>query len=167
MPFATRSDLLERADARRLAQMAVPSDREMPPVEALRVAIGGGDLTGYSTADQASLIYALSAIDQALADADELIQSYGVPASVQTPLLARLASTIALFYLQGDERQSKDITSAYDGAIRTLREHANGTLNLIPASPADPASEVDACTITSGRARYGVAATADGDWETW
>ena len=89
MAFASRSDLLARSNARRLAQLAVPADMDMVPDEALRAAIAGSDLSAFSQAEQAALALALEAIDKALADADALILSYGIPDTVQTTLLAR------------------------------------------------------------------------------
>ncbi len=156
MGFATRADLLARSNARRLAQLAVPADLAMVPDDALRAAIAGGDLDGYSEADQAALALALDAIDKALDDADALMRSYGIPASVHSTLLARLASTVALYYLQGAERMTEDMQKAYDAVLRTLGDHAKGKLNLLPADAAEPpAPQTDAAFIVSGHSRYG------------
>lgn len=156
MAFATRADLLARSNARRLAQLAVPADLDMVPDDALRAAIAGDDLAGYSDTDQAALTLALDAIDKSLGDADALLQSYGIPANVQSTLLARLASTVALYYLQGAERMTEDMQKAYDAVLKTLGDHSKGTLNLLPADGAEPpAPQVDAAIIISGHSRYG------------
>lgn len=157
MPFATRADLLARSNARRLAQLAVPADMAMPPDEALRVAIAGGDLAGFDAPDQVALAEALDAIDNALGDADALILSYGIPETLQTTLLARLASTIALYYLQGAERMTKEVQQAYDAAVAMLNKHSTGQLNLIPAAPTDPVPSADLVTIESSPSRYSTA----------
>lgn len=162
MAFASRADLLARSNARRLAQLAVPADLAMPPDDGLRVAIAGGDLSHYAPADQAALAAGLAAIDQALADADALMASYGIPAPVQTTLLARLGSTIALYYLQGAERMTKEVQDAYDAAVALLAKHAAGQLSLIPAGPTDPLPSADLVVIASQPSRYG---TADPDDE--
>lgn len=154
MSFATRLNLLGRSNARRLAQLAVPADLPMPPEEALRVAIAGGDLSAYSAAEQVSLAAALTAIDDALADADALILSYGIPATVQTTLLTRLASTIALYNLQSAEGMPKDVADAYAAALGTLKAHARGELNLAPAAPTDPVPSSDLVIIESSPGRY-------------
>lgn len=165
MPFATRSDLLARSNARRLVQLAVPADRDMVPHDALRAVIAGADLTEYTAQDQASLTLALDAIDKALNDADALILSYGIPATALTTLLARLASTIALYYLQNAERLDKTETSAYEAAIATLKAHARGELNLVPALPTDPVPDGDVISISSNGQRFGGGATVStGDW---
>ncbi|WP_435626978.1 phage protein Gp36 family protein [Candidatus Ferrigenium straubiae] len=163
MTFATRADLLARSNARRLAQLAVPADVDMPPDDALRVAVAGGDLSGYTVAQQASLTLALDAIDKALGDAEELVISYGIPAGTQTPLLARLTSTIALYFLQGAERMTDDVSKAYDGAIATLKAHARGELNLVPVAPAVPPLPADQVLMESAPRRYGGQQPA-GDW---
>lgn len=163
MPFATRSDLLARSNARRLAQLAVPADRDMVSHEALRLVIAGGDLSEYSEVDQESLTLALDAIDKALDDADALILSYGIPATVLTTLLARIASTIALYYLQNAEKLDKSETSAYEAAISTLKSHATGMINLIPPAPGTPEIEGDVISISSNRPRFGYASTDDDD----
>ncbi len=154
MAFASRSDLLARSNARRLAQLAVPADMDMVPDEALRAAIAGSDLSAFSLAEQAALALALEAIDKALADADALILSYGIPDTVQTTLLARLASTVALYYLQGAERMTDDVRKAYDGVIDTLKAHSRGDLDLVPAAPTDPAPSDDLAVIESQPRRY-------------
>lgn len=162
MTFATRIDLIGRCNARRLAQLAVPTDMTMPPEAAMRVAIEGGDLTGYTVAEQESLAKALEAIDTALVDADALIQSYGIPSTLRTSLIARLCSTIAIYYLQGAERMTDDVQKAYDAADKTLRAHASGHLNLVPALPTDPEPEGDVISITSNSRRY-----YGGEAESW
>lgn len=164
MAFATRTDLLARANARRLAQLAIPADRDMVPHEALRAVINGADLSSYTMQDQASLTLALDAIDKALADADAVILSFGIPATVQTTLLARLCSTIALYYLQGAEHMDKPETAAYEAAIAMLKAHARGDNNLIPLDPNAPVVE-DTAIITSNQQRYDAHASVSlGDW---
>lgn len=154
MAFASRADLLARSNARRLGQLAVPADMDMVPDDALRVAIAGGDLSGFSDAEQAALALALGAIDESLQDADALLLSYGLPATAQSKLLARLASTVALFYLQGAERMTKEVSDAYDSAIGILKSHARGELNLLPTTQADTLPSEDAIVIESRRRRY-------------
>lgn len=164
MSFATRSDLLARCNARRLAQLAVPADLPMPPDDALRKAIATGDLSGYSVEDQATIALALDAIDKALADADALLLSYGIPDTVQTTLIARLSSTVAIYYLQGAERMNEDVSKAYEGAVDTLKAHSRGTLNLIPPQPTDPVPLDDAVLMSSSPRRYGDSGGPTDNW---
>ncbi|MCQ8116104.1 phage protein Gp36 family protein [Methylomonas rosea] len=167
MPFATRADLLARTNARRLAQLAVPADMGMPPEDALRVAIDGGDLTGYTSAEQTALAAALDAIDTALADADQVLISAGVPDGTQTSLLARMVSTIALFYLQGAERMTAEVQRAYDGVMDMIKMFKRGELDLVPApppGPLDPVVSDDLVQFESASRRYGGTSAVIEDW---
>jgi phage gp36-like protein len=152
MAFATRADLLARSNAMRLAQLAVPADMLIPPDEALRVAIAGGSLAGYTPAEQTALTAALAAIDLCLADADALLISYGIPDTVQNTLLARLAATVALYYLQGAERMTEDVQKAYQGVLDLLKAYRKGDVDLIPSAP----SPDDAVEMVSSPRRYGL-----------
>jgi len=166
MPFATRADLLARSNAMRLAQLAVPADKAMPPDEAMRIAIEGGVITGYTSDEQVAIGLALDAIDKALADAEALLLSYGIPDTAATTLIARLASTVALYYLQGAERMTDDVNNAYKGVIDTLKSHAEGKINLIPPAPAlptDPVISEDLVLMSSSPRRYSSADIAS-DW---
>lgn len=161
MAFATQLDLLARANARTLLQLAVPTDQVMPPEDALRVAIDAGDLSAYTDEEQQALTLALETIDKALGDADALILTYGIPATVQNTLLARLCSTVALYYLHDASSMNDDVKDAYDGVIATLRSHARGDLNLIPAPEGTPVIEGDVIIITSQPSRYTTDAPTD------
>jgi phage gp36-like protein len=168
MPFATRADLLARTNARRLAQLAMPTDVEMVDDAALRVAIGGGSLSGYSAEQQAAIELMLGAIDDALKDADSAIVSYGVPATASDTMLTRLACTLAYYYLQGMERLTEDTRLAYADAMDQLRRHAQGLINLVPTAapnPGEPALAGDFVVIESKPRRYAaqVAVTSDFD----
>ncbi|WP_035384003.1 phage protein Gp36 family protein [Ferriphaselus sp. R-1] len=155
MAFATRSDLLARSNARRLAQLAVPADVQMPPDDALRVAIAGGDLSALTSEEHASVTLALSAIDGALVDAAEVLVSYRIPTTASSPLIARLCSTIALYYLQGAERMTDEVKVAYEASIGMLRSHARGDLNLLPVTVAEAALPEDQVILSSSPRRYG------------
>lgn len=162
--FASRADLLSRCNARRLAQLAIPADKAIPMAdEALRVAIDGGDLSGYSAADQSALMLGLDTIDKALADAHAFIVSYGIPETVQTTLLARLTSTVAWYYLQGDERMTDEVLKAYNGVVDTLKSHARGDLSLLPPDSATASLPEDMVQLDSSPRRYGSASSGD-DW---
>lgn len=170
MAFASRADLLARSNARRLAQLSVPADVDMPPDEALRVAVAGGDLAGYTQAQQDALALALDAIDKALADADALLLSHGIPATPDTTAaalsqLARMSSTVALYYLQGAERMSDTVQHGYDDVTAKLKDHSRGLINLVPPStPPLVALADDQVLMESSTRRYGGAQAAAGDW---
>ena len=166
MNFALRSDLLARSNARRLAQLAVPADVAMPPEAALRTAIEGGSLAAFTSVDLISLNLALQAIDNALVDASELMVGYGIPDTAQSALLARLCSTIALYFLQGAERMTEDVRLAYNGSVATLKAHSRGDINLLPLSAAATVLPEDQVLMGSQARRYGTGAGAvpPGGW---
>jgi phage gp36-like protein len=160
--FASRADLLTCANARRLAQLAVPADYAMPVSDtALRAVIEGAELAGFPAEEQTALTLALFAIDRALSDADELLLSYGVPAEIQTTLLARLASTVALYYLQGAERMTADVEKAYKAVIDLLKAFARGEVDFAAPDPNAP-PEGGLAMIDSAPARYGCRAPFGG-----
>lgn len=130
--FATRDDLLARCNVRRLFQLAVPTDRAVPVDAALRIAMAGGDLSGYGTEAVETLGLSLDVIDRALADADEMVAARGIPTDYASPLLARLSSTIALYYLQGAERMTDGVRKGYEDAVETLKAHSRGDISLVP-----------------------------------
>lgn len=170
MSFATRADLLARSNARRLAQLAIPADVEMVPDEALRVAIAGGDLTGYTPAQQEALALGLDAIDKALADADALMVSHDIPEAPDTTpaalsQLARMSSMVALYYLQGAERMTDTVQHGYDDVAAKLMAHSRGQINLVPpATPPLVALADDQVLMESSPRRYGGSAIDPGDW---
>lgn len=154
--FATRADLLARVNARRLAQLAVPADYPMPVSEtALRAVIEGAGLLDDPPEEAAALSLALDAIDRALADADALILSYGVPPEIQTTLLARLASTVALYYLQGAERMTEDVEKAYKAVIDLLKAFAKGEVDFATPDPDAPPGMSGLASIDAAPPRYG------------
>jgi phage gp36-like protein len=162
--FADAATLLQHTNATRLLQLAVPADRAMVDESALRAAIAGDDLSGYSAADQATLVLVQGAIHEALADASGLIVNYGIPEDFSSGVVARLATTIALYYLQRLGGDSEAATRAYEGAIATLKSHSKGELNLVPVVADPPQVLTDGIEIVSGQSRYRDWPTEDDRW---
>ncbi len=154
--LATRQDLLKRANVDVLLQLAVPTDFEMIfQPEMLRAAINGGVLTGYTADEQSACAAALVVIDQALADADELVRGFGITAATASPLLARMTSTIALYYLYGLHSIPESVEAAYQAALKTLKGFANGDIT-IGVAPTDAAgTSPDVVLFASPTRRYG------------
>nr|VFK20393.1 MAG: Mu-like prophage protein gp36 [Candidatus Kentron sp. LPFa] len=156
MGFATRADLLQRANARFLVNLAVPADLEPAPEGALRVAIADGDLSGYTDTEREALTLALAAIDSALSEASEVIVSFGIPSETRTPLLARYASTIAFYHLEGAEGHNEESSADYKEAMAALRDHARGVRDLTPPTAQEPdPSDADVIIFSQPR-RYGM-----------
>lgn len=152
--FASRSDLLARSNAERIAQLAVPADKEMPAI-ALRAAINGEDLSGYPEVDQETITLALDTIDKCLADADALMVSYGIPVHVQSSLLARLASTVAVYYLYQGERVPESVQQAYDDVINQLTKFSRGLVDLLPPGSGSDDPDGTGAIFESALPRFG------------
>lgn len=164
--FATRADLLSRSNSMRLAQLATPTDVPMIPDSALRTAISGGGISQFSPEEQTGLLLALDRIDAALSDADSLMVSYGIPATVHTPILTRFACTLALYYLQGTEQMTDDVRRAYEGVLSSLTAHSTGKISLLPSVPdasVAAASGSSGSVVFSSPLRYGRGAATPGD----
>lgn len=155
MPFASRTDLVARANIRRIAQLAAPADMDMVPVDMLRIAIDGGDLSGYPSEDQNAITIALDTIDKCLSDADALLMTYDIPETAQSTLLARLASTVALYYLQQGEQMTDAVQAAYDGVIDLLDKHAKGQIDLTPVAEDGTDDREGLVVLDSRKPRYG------------
>lgn len=165
MSFATRADLLARFSANRIAQLAVPTDMQMVRILGdVRAVLEGADVASFPPDQQAQLSAALAAVDCALSDADALILSYGIPETVLTPVLTRLACTIAMYNLQSGERMTEQLQRQYDAVIAMLKAHAKGEISLVPADPTEPAVEDDQAIIESNPRRYGGSVPSAGDW---
>lgn len=163
--FATRQDLLTRCNARRLAQLAVPADMAMVPLEAVRTALTGGSMDAEPADVQTAVAAALLTIDQALQDAHELIVSYGVPTDAVSTLLTRMCCTVALYYLQGIERLEKTDALAYDGVLKLLEQHKRGVVDLTPATGTPVDTDVaDTVVMESAPGRFGATVDTTTDW---
>jgi phage gp36-like protein len=139
MPYVTHVQLAERPGARELAQVA--SDEHRPVVDSalMELTLTGGDRSEYDAEDIAAADDALARIDEAIADADGLIDGYLAKRGYTLPLnpVHRLVTTwsrdITRYLLHKDRltAESNDpIYRNYKDAIRSLEKVAAGTLSL-------------------------------------
>lgn len=168
--YATRSQLLDRCNLLRLAQLAVPTGVAMPDVTDVRAALLGDTGLSVDTATAAVLTEAVLAVDTALEDGADLMRSYQVPAMEQPvpPVLVRINCQLAMHYLAERAGMLADSDSSnYNALIKLLAKHASGEVSLTPgAEPApDAAPSADVARITSGRSRYGLCSDPDPDSE--
>ena len=150
--YLTAGEFMERFDAVELAQIAPPASmtRVTPPV--MRAVILAEDTSGFDPDEVAAATEGLFRIDQALADATQVLDGWlakrhTLPIDPVPGLLKRLAGNIARFHLH-DDRATEEIRKRYEDSIKTLEAIATGkmTLGLDDPSPASSAGPVTSKT---------------------
>ena len=134
MPYATASELLDRFSAEEIAQRIDRSIPRLVTAELLAVAAAGGDLSAYTTAEQAAAASSLALVTQALADADSTIDGYlagrqAVPLASPPLVIKRLACDLARFFIY-DDQVTESIQKRHDAAITFFRDVAAGRVSL-------------------------------------
>lgn len=121
MPYCTLQQLADRFGLGRLVAL---TDRAAIPLGVVDTAV----------------------LDRALADTDAMIDGYlagryALPLATTPPLVADLAQAIALWKLHATEPEAK-VKADHDAAMRTLREIAQGIVQLAVAG-IEPAASGD------------------------
>lgn len=176
--YATATQLLERTNVLRLAQLAVPTAGLMPAVDLVRAALLGQSTADANAETQAVLAQAVAVVATALQDGADLMRSYGLPApgtwldatpvAAVPPVLVRINCTLAMHYLMSQANALGEADGAtYKSTVRLLEQHASGQVALVPApaqtsTPATASS--DAAHITSAPSRYGRADDEEAHW---
>lgn len=139
MPYVTHAQLAERPGARELAQVATDAHAPVIDAELMELTLTGGDRSAYTPEDIAEADAALERIDDAVADADGLIDGYLAKRGYELPLnpVNRLVVTwsrdITRYLLHKDRltAESTDpILRNYKDAIRALEKVVEGKLSL-------------------------------------
>lgn len=139
MAYVTHPQLAERPGARELAQVASDEHQPLVAYELMELTLLAGDRSAF-TADQiAAADGALQRIDDAVADADGLIDGYLRKAAYPLPLspVHRLVTvwsrSITRYYLHRNRRslESDDvIVRDYRDALKLLQQLVDGKLSL-------------------------------------
>jgi phage gp36-like protein len=139
MPYITHQQLLDRPGSRELAEVASNEDGDMVPYELMALTLSGGDRSAFDVEQIADADAALARIDDAIADADGVIDGYLRIAGyslllVPVPRLVVVWSrAITRYYLHKNRRslESDDIiVRDYKDAQRLLEQTASGKLSL-------------------------------------
>ena len=139
MPYLTHQQLLDRPGSRELAEVASDEAGALVPYELMALTLNGGDRSGYDAEQIADADAALARIDDAVADADGVIDGYLRKAGYALPLspVPRLVTVwcraIARYYLHKNRRsiESDDIiVRDYKDALRLLEQTSSGKLSL-------------------------------------
>lgn len=139
MPYITHQQLLDRPGSRELAEVASDEAKDMVPYELMALTLSGGDRSAFDDEQVADADEALARIDDAVADADGVIDGYLRIAGYSLPLapVPRLVvvwcRAITRYYLHKNRRslESEDIIARdYKDALRLLEQAASGKLSL-------------------------------------
>lgn len=140
MSYILPSDLLTRFGAEELAQVADRGTPRLVTAELISAAAAGADMSGWSVADIEAVGKALANIEQSIEDAQSAIDGYlsgryGTPMETPPPVVKRLASDVARYYLYEDHA-TETVQKRYDTAISFLRDVAAGKATLGPEAQA-------------------------------
>lgn len=149
--YVTPAQLSERPGARELAQVASDAHKRVVDFELMELTLLGGDRTAYSDDDIADADRALARINDAINDADGLIDGYLVKRGYVVPLnpiprlLVSWSRDIARYLLHKDRLSAEStdpIVRNYRDAMKMLEQVAQGKLSLGADDPVaeDPAS---------------------------
>lgn len=139
--YATPADLAGtptangRFEADFVAQRAAPEGQRVTG-ELLRLTIAGGDRSAYGAEDIAAADAALARINDALSDADAIIDGYladqyTLPLDPVPRLIKRYACDIARYLLWGAAAvKDGEEERAYNNALTMLRQTRDGKLTL-------------------------------------
>lgn len=148
MPYITHAELAERPGARELAQVATPDGKPVVADDLMDATLRGLDRGAWSAEDTADADAALRRIDDAVSEADAVIDGYLAKRGYAVPLDLSAASTrklvagwsrsIARYLLQKDsisDEKTSPIARDYRDAQRLLQATAEGKFSLGAEDP--------------------------------
>lgn len=143
MPYITHAELAERPGARELAQVATPEDRPVVAIELMDATLRGLERAAWSPEQVADADAALRRVDDAVAEADALVDGYLAKRGYAVPMDLSAASTrkliagwsraIARYLLQKDsisDEKTSAIARDYRDTLRLLDLTAQGKFSL-------------------------------------
>lgn len=139
MAYITHQQLLDRPGSRELAEVASNEDGDMVPYELMALTLSGGDRSAFEREQIADADEALARIDDAVADADGVIDGYlrkggyTLPLAPVPRLVVVWCRAISRYYLhknRGRLESDDTIVRDYKDALRLLEQAASGKLSL-------------------------------------
>ena len=163
MPYITHAELAERPGAVELAQVATDANRPVVDAELMDATLRGADRSAWPAEALTDADDALRRIDEAVAEADAIIDGYlakrgyavplALPGNQPMKLVAAWSRAITRYLLAkdsiGDEKTSP-IARDYRDALRLLQLTAEGKFSL----GADEAQASGASAATDVRFSY-------------
>ncbi len=148
MPYITHAELAERPGAVELAQLATDANRPVVDAELMDATLRGADRSAWSAEALTDADDAMRRIDEAVAEADAIIDGYLVKRGYAVPLalpggqpmklVAAWSRAITRYALAkdgiGDERTSATARD-YRDAHKLLQQVADGTFSLGAGDP--------------------------------
>lgn len=132
--YATATDLLDRFDAEEIAQRADRATPRLVTADLLKLAAAAGNISSYTTAEQAAATAALAIVNRALTDASDAIDGYlagryTVPLANPSQAIARYVCDMARYYLF-DDHATETVQKRYDAALKYCDGVAAGKIAL-------------------------------------
>lgn len=139
MHYITHIQLNDRPGARELAQVAAPEHKPMVSYELMEATLLGADRSTFESDDVAIADEALARIDDAIADAQGVIDAHLLKRGYQIPfgqvprLLTSLARAIVRYFLHKDRANLDNddtLVRDYKDALKQLQLIADGKISL-------------------------------------
>lgn len=139
MAYVSHIQLAERPGAQELAQVATDRHKRIVDSALMDATLRAADRSEWEPEDVAEADAALQRIDDAVADADGLIngylrkRGYPVPISPVPRIVTAWSRDIARYFLHQDRLSSEGndpIVRAYRDALKLLQQLADGTFSL-------------------------------------
>lgn len=152
MPYLTPADLAERPGATELAQVASSQHGALVDYALMDATLRGADRSAWSVDEVAAADEALARVQNAVTEAESVIDGYLVkrgyplPLSPVPPLVTGWARSIARYLLHKDrisDDRSDPIARDYRDALKFLGLTAEGKFSLGAADPVVSTSETD------------------------
>lgn len=144
MQYITAADLAERPGARELAQVATAEHLRMVPYELMEATLRGTDRSTWSADQLLAADDALQRINDAVSQAESLIDGYlaqrryNLPLSPVPDLVTGWVRDIARYLLhkdRGGKEDSDPIVRAYRDAMKFLAQIVDGKFSLGAEDP--------------------------------
>ena len=139
MAYITPADLAERPGAKELAQVATPEHKRIADTALMDATLRGGDRSSWTAEDQADADAAMARIQDAVVEADALIdgflakRGYPLPLAPVPKLVTGWSRSIARYLLHKSRisLESNDpIVRDYRDALKLLQLTADGKFSL-------------------------------------
>ncbi|MBI1626954.1 gp436 family protein [Comamonas suwonensis] len=139
MAYITPIDLAERPGAKELAEVATPEHKRIVDTALMDATLRGGDRSSWTAEDQADADAAMARIQDAVAEADALIdgflakRGYTLPLAPVPKLVTGWSRSIARYLLHKSRisMESNDpIVRDYRDALKLLQLTADGKFSL-------------------------------------